>query len=289
MRTIHIGFPKTATTFLQERVFPRLADQLLYVGRGESATLLEPLIAYDDSVFDADGVRRQIERVFARGAKTLCSYEPLTGLHYQSAFANRTQIARRLREVGFDRAIITVRNQFDALESAYKQYVKSGGTLQFDDYITFDSSRQRYLYPEYFEYFSIYRLYAEIFGPENVLILQYEQLGSRAFVRELCRFLEEAPFDIEQARPVNSSLSCSKTRILRVLNHFTYSAYQPSHLISRRISTDFCHRLLRRLPLLNARQSFLEPGMRAAIAEFYRESNQALQRSAGITLAPEYP
>jgi hypothetical protein len=289
MRVVHIGFPKTATTFLQERVFPRLADRFVYFDRGESAAYFEELVGYDDSVFDADGVRDRFGRAFERGPKTLFSYEPLTGAHYQSAFVNRSQIARRLRRVGFDRAIISVRNQFDALESSYKQYVKSGGILKLDEYITFDSSKRRYLYPEYFEYFSMYRLYAGIFGAENVLILQYEDLAGGSFLRQLCSFLQEATLEVARSEAVNPSLSCDKVRILRILNHFTCSSYQPSHLISRRVSTEFCYRQLQRLPALNSRKSLLEPTTRLAIADFYSESNKSLERSAGITLARDYP
>jgi hypothetical protein len=289
MRVVHIGFPKTATTFLQRSVFPRLSDSFIYFDKKASTPFFDELMNFDDTIYDASGVSRRFEHACEGRANALFSYEPLTGLHYRSAFANRTQIARRLRQAGFDRAIITLRNQFDALESAYKQYVKSGGILKCADYVTFDLDKPRYLYPEYFDYFSIYRLYADLFGAENVLVLQYENLRSSSFLEEICGFLHEASFEAVRTEAVNASLSCDKTRILRVLNHVAYSSFQPSHLISKRISTAFFYRQLCRLPLLNSRKSFLQPAARSAIAEFYRESNDKLRRSAGIALAPRYP
>lgn len=289
MKVVHIGFPKTATTFLQKVVFPALPTDFAYFDKERSAPFFAPLMNYDDSIFDQGGQKREIERAWSVQRHCLFSYEPLTGAHYRCAFFNRTPIAKRLKALGFDRAIITIRNQFDALESAYKQYVKSGGVLRFDEYVTFDSDRPKYLYPEYFDYHAIYRLYAETFGEPNLLILQYENLRDRSFVGTLCDFLQVAPFEIALERLVNTSLSCEKTRILRIINHLTYNSFRPSHLISKRISSSFFHRRLAALPFPNGRKSFLTVDKRNAIASFYGESNRRLRKEAGIALAPEYP
>ena len=79
---------------------------------------------HDDTIFDADNLAARLEQACSGRRHALFSYEPLTGLEYRSAFVNRTLIATRLRRLGFERVIITIRNQFDVLESAYKQYVR---------------------------------------------------------------------------------------------------------------------------------------------------------------------
>jgi hypothetical protein len=289
MKVVHIGFPKTGTTFLQEVVFPMLSKDFLYFDRIASAPFFAPVIDRDDTIFDVGALQRAIQRAWGGEGNVLSSYEPLTGLHYRSGFVNRTLIATRLKALGFERVIITIRNQFDALESAYKQYVRSGGVLKFDDYVTFDEDRPRYLYPEYFDYCAIARLYAEKFGGSNVLILQYERLHERSFVDELARFLAVTPFEVDFGSLINPSLSYEKTRILRVVNHLTYSGYQPSHLISRRISTSLFCRQLARLPFLNGGKSFLTLQKRAVIAAFYQRSNQELREQAKIALTSDYP
>lgn len=289
MKVVHVGFPKTATTFLQERVFPQFCRRLTYLGPDLSAPLFASVINRDDTVFDFEDSKKRIEAAWGGNENALFSYEPLTGLDYRSAFVNRTQIAQRLKKLGFERVIITIRNQFDALESAYKQYVKSGGVLKFFEYVTFDPGKPKYLYPEYFDYYSIYRLYAETFGAPNVLILQYERLREDTFVEDLLEFLRIGRMEVAFGEPRNQSLSCTKTKILRLLNHLAYSAYQPSHLISKRISTSFFHRLLSDIPLWNAPQSFLDSEYRAAIGSYYASSNEELRKRARIILAPSYP
>lgn len=290
MKAIHVGFPKTATTFLQTHVFPKLTeDGFVYVGKRPSARLLAPLIDDDDSIFEADAMADRVRERAAGGAKLLVSYEGLTGEHYHSGFVNRTQIARRLRRVGFDRVLITIRNQFDVLEAAYKQHVKSGGVLRFRDYVSLDPETPGGLHPRYFDYGLAYDLYAAIFGHDNVLVLQYERLEEPDFLLALTTFLKTRPISTEWREPTNVSLSYEKTAILRVFNHFTYSPSRPSSLLSRRFSSAAVHRGLSALPFGNSDRSFLEAAGRASITDLYTDSNRKLAASAGITLAPEYP
>jgi len=288
MRVVHIGFPKTATTFLQTRVFPALRD-FRYFDARESERFFASVIGHDDTIFDFAAARRSLQDAWDTHAKSLFSYEPLTGLEYRSAFVNRTLIAQRLRKLGFERVIITIRNQFDVLESAYRQYIRSGGVLKIDEYVTFDPAKTHYLYPEYFDYHSIYRLYAETFGHSNVLVLQYERLRDSAFLAELCDFLQTAAIRVALDDTVNASLSYRKTALLRIINYYTCNAYRPSHPISRRITTSFFEHRLAALPFWNGRRSFVEPAMRSTIASFYGESNAKLAAAAGLVLSPAYP
>jgi hypothetical protein len=288
MKVVHIGFPKTATTFLQRNVFPQLPARFRYFDERVSAGVFAPLIHEDDTIFDSPGHQQQFAAAWGNDS-TLFSYESLTGLHYQTGFVNRTLIARRLRMLGFERVIITIRNQFDVLESAYKEYVKNGGVLKFADYAVFAPGKPRYLYPQYYDYQPIYRLYAEIFGKSNVLVLQHELLTEASFVRDLCRFLEVDELSVDSRVRVNTSLSAAKTEALRLINHLTYNSYRPSHLISKRFSTALFHRVLRKAPLANGSASCLDGRSRAEIAAYYHEANKRLAQDAGITLASSYP
>lgn len=288
MRVAHIGFPKTATKFLQRSVFARLPERFRYVGEQAAAEHLLPLIHEDDTIFDGEALRARIEDACA-GESALFSYEPLTGLHYQTGFVNRTLIANRLKALGFDRIIITIRNQFDALESAYKEYVRNGGVVRLADYVAFPPDPPHLLYPAYYDYRAIFALYARTFGRDNVLVLQHERLGHASFAADLGAFLAVDPPTIDPRERVNASLSREKTEILRLINHFTYNSYRPSQLLSKRISTGLALGVLGKLPLLNGAASCLDAPMRAAIEDFYRDSNRGLEREAGIELAEAYP
>jgi hypothetical protein len=182
--------------------------------------------------------------------------------------------------------IITIRNQFDVLESTYKEYVRGGGLLRFEEYVRFDGPLRRCMDPAYFDYYPIYRLYADLFGRSSVLVLQYEDLGSAVFLEALSSFLEIGLIDaVEPGVAVNPSLSRAKTKALRVINHLIV----PARLVSKRVSPSFFHRQLARLPTLNGRGSFLDAAMRGVTANFYRSSNERLRKEAGIPLASSYP
>lgn len=284
MRVVHIGFPKTGTKFLQKSVFPRLAHGT-YAYIGTSAQLFEPLIHRDDTVFDAPDMRSRLAAASNGYANVLFSYEPLTG-EPLTGFVNRTMIANRLREIGFDRIIVTIRNQFDILESAYKEYVRNGGLSRFEDYVRFDGPTRRSLDPVYFDYFSIYRLYAELFGKANVLVLQYENIGDTGFLAALSAFLGIGPIEgVDYSTAVNPSLSRGKTEALRIINHLIV----PARLITKRVSSSFFHRQLARLPARNGSGSFLDATTRGRVADFFRDSNERLRTETGIALATSYP
>jgi hypothetical protein len=290
VRAVHIGFPKTATTFLQTAVFPRLESPgFAYVPHESSIRLFASLIDDDDTIYDLEMTAERVRECAQESEAVLFSYEGLTGHHYRSGFMNRSQIARRLKQIGFDRVLITIRSQFDALESAYKQYIKGGGVLRFCDYVTFDASKTRYLDPRYFDYHLIHDLYASTFGPSNVLVLQYERLREPEFLEALKGFLSVRTTTLEWGALSNKSLSFEKMSLLRVCNHFTYSGLRPSSLFSKRVSTSAVHRILRRLPFGNSDRSFHDEGTRASVARFYADSNRRLAESARITLAAAYP
>lgn len=290
MRAIHIGFPKTATTFLQATLFPELAAQgFAYVGKLASARTFASLIDDDDSLYDAAATLAELRRESGGADHVLASYEGLTGHHYRSGFVNRSQIARRLKQLGFDRAIITIRNQFDVLESAYKQYVASGGVLRFRDYVTFQPGEPSYLHPRYFDYDLVHRIYGEAFGRDRVLVLQFEELQEPAFASDLAAFLGVRPIEVDRRARANESLSRGKLAVLRACNHLTYSSYHPSSLLSKRFSTATVHRMLRALPFGEGDRSIVDGPTRDTIAAFYAESNHRLAQAAGIDLSAAYP
>lgn len=290
MRAVHIGFPKTATTYLQTAVFPNLAeDGFEYVGKAASARFFTPLITDDDTIFDPQAMAYRVQERTAGARTALFSYEGLTGEHYRSGFVNRSQIARRLRQVGFERVLITIRNQFDVLESAYKEHVRSGGVLRACDYLSLDPEKPGYLHPRYFDYHLVYELYAATYGHDNVLVLQCEHLGDPTLLRALSSFLGTRPISMSPRPLENTSVSYEKTVFLRFMNHFTRSSFRPSSLLPRRLSSAAVHRGLSALPFGNSDRSFLDAAARASIRDLYAKSNRKLAAAARITLAPQYP
>ena len=289
MKIVHIGFPKTATTFLQEQILPQLSEDFNVLTYQDSMQLLSPIMDYDDAFLDLDSLRESVERQCPDGRTLFCSNEALTGIHHHSACVNRTLIAKRLKTLGFAKVIISIRNQYDILESSYRQYIKSGGVMGFDQYIRFDGSPGQFLYPEYFEYDRIYRTYVEIFGKENVLILQFEHLADDRYSEGLRQFLGVENQLADASIGINRSLSRNKTLLLRFLNHFTYSFYRQSTFIPRQFSSAMFFRLLSRLPDFTRPKRFMSSQKRDEVFSFYSVSNARFEVASGVRLDKCYP
>jgi hypothetical protein len=126
---VHVGLPKTASTLLQEIVFPALRD-VTYVSRPytQENHAFNKLQYADDSLYAADQLRNEMNHIITLEPtkKVLISDELLSGTPFYN-FLNRGLIARRLAEVLPDAEVILfLRGQKDIIRSLYNQYVKIG-------------------------------------------------------------------------------------------------------------------------------------------------------------------
>ena len=247
----HVGFPKTGTTFLQKNVFPNVQG-VKFSPLSLTEVGFKALINEDDSVFDLESTRSLLAPPPPAGESILLSDERLMGSHLYSHFVNRSQIAHRLKAIGVAKIILSIRNQFSALESAYKQYVSTGGVIPYQRFFGFSGGFENAPFSlKYFDYSLAYSLFARLFGADNVLVLQHEHIRTADFYNQLSDFLSmevQAPNQQILEEKTNRSLSINKTKWLRVINHFTYNNHRPSHLVSKQISTNIARRVLLKLP-----------------------------------------
>ena len=115
-RVIHIGFPKTATTFLQWEVFPQLKG-INYIDYNACRKLFPYLISLDKLDYELEPVRSAMVQHEKTEATNLYSFESLCGSPYAYKGMNRSSIAHGLRDLGFNKVIITVRDQAKAIDS----------------------------------------------------------------------------------------------------------------------------------------------------------------------------
>jgi len=287
----HIGFPKTGTTFLQKNVFPNISD-INYIDRTEIKHLSYALIEKDDSYYDNDKIKADLTKMHDSGSTMLISDEALTGHHMKTEFPNRSQIARRLKAVGVSKIIISIRNQVDVLESTYKQYIKSGGVLKVSNFFDLDDNPSTHLYINYFNYEKIIQLYSEVFGIENILVIQFEKMfkNKTEFNNRLADFLQLESIDLTDALnlpAVNDSLSNFSTKLLRVINHFTYNTFRPSSLIHRRLSTSLFYKILKRIDI-SKKGNKLIAKYEDEIRAHFSASNSSLMQNYNIQLHEKY-
>lgn len=141
---IHVGLPKTATTFLQDKIFPRLNNTTL-ISRPytQQSKAFNQLQYADDCYYDPEEIKKEIEKIAA--SKILISDEMFCGTRFT---INRTLIVRRLKQV-FPQAeiILFLRGQQSLLMSSYNQAVKMRYTGNIKEYIWY--SKKEYTYDDY--------------------------------------------------------------------------------------------------------------------------------------------
>lgn len=146
-QVIHVGLHKTATTFLQKKIFPSLDNYNLYTRPYTQHNHAFNQLQYaDESLYNKKLVENEVEK-FPTG-NIILSDESFYGKPNLFSHINRTIIAKRLSEL-FPEAtiIIFIRSQIKILLSYYNQYVKGGGVADIKDYIWFPKSE--YCFEQY--------------------------------------------------------------------------------------------------------------------------------------------
>lgn len=290
---VHIGFPKTATTFLQWNVFPNLKG-VHYVPYSKCSELFRPIIYSDPLDYSIDKLIAQLDQT---SGNTLYSFEPLVGSPFYFKGIGRSNIPYTLKEMGFNKVIITIRDQIKAIDSYYRQYVVQGGTLNFKNWLDIDNKRplpQKYFQMGYLEYQKLVNLYAEVFGKQNVLLLTQELLKKDAsvFIEKIGKFTNSSYQSSGNKRKANESLSNLSITLLRFINHFTFSSVRPFHLISKRISNRPIWKIFAVIldpyfiRFFSKKRSFVNKHqLEERLLDFYKESNMKLEDEWGIDLS----
>ncbi|MBB5519747.1 sulfotransferase [Amphiplicatus metriothermophilus] len=190
---IHIGYHKTASTWLQRFLFRDAGCGFFWMDVEKNLFLSHPLR------FDAARCRARYEALREAappGAVPVLSNERLSGHPHSGGYDCET-IARRLRAVFPDgRVLIVIREQKAAILSAYKQYVKKGGMRSLVGYLRPQRDGHVPQFdPDHFAYDAIIELYQTLFGAENVCVLAYEDFASapEAFLSRVASFAGVPP------------------------------------------------------------------------------------------------
>ena len=205
---VHIGYHKTGSTWLQQRLFSSREAGFGVVVR--QSKVKRSMVAPDDFEFDAARCREayqpRIDMMERRGVVPVISAERLQRQARRADDGAR--MAERLaRVVPEARVLVVLREQRSMLLSTYGQYVKTGGMLDLRRFLDcpvawkeWPCDLRRYRYERLVGY------YHKLFGRERVLALTYEELKAdpAAFVR--------AVVDFGGAKPSRAYSSASRWR-----------------------------------------------------------------------------
>ncbi|MEP1032779.1 hypothetical protein [Ekhidna sp.] len=296
-RIVHIGFPKTATTFLQWEVFPYLKE-VNYVDYNACRDIFPQIVFTDRLDHDLKVLSNKMDKYEKKGATNFYSFELLAGSPFSPKGMNRSLIAESLKDVGFSRVIITVRDQAKAIDSYYRQYIVQGGTLRFRKWLDINDKRgwlQKHFSLSYLKYDLLVAHYQSLFGKENVLVVDSENFRKEKdqTIDDVCGFLGASGLDTPSIRSttVNNSLTNLSTSILRVCNYFTYNGIRPSQFFHDSISTRNFWLLLKLIldpyffRIFSSAKSYLKKyKLEKELKAYYAESNDELEKICSIRL-----
>jgi hypothetical protein len=212
----HVGYVKTATTFLQRQVFGRAEFGLGLPGERDHRGFLVGRIVMDDGyALDPEATqaafRRAAAPLEARGLTPVWSEETLLGdpgSRRYDGFANAEKLARCFPDA---RILITIREQRAMALSVYKEYLKGSGVLDPVSFFGRGGEAAGYgpvLRPDFLAYDRAVAFWQARFGAANVLVLPQEMLrrDPQTYLSRLFAFLGQPPAAVDVEAEHNTAL-----------------------------------------------------------------------------------
>lgn len=289
---IHIGFPKTATTWLQKNFFPKIQNFEYFLPRVSNVEIIgvDPM----DPLYNPSKWKEK--------DNIIISNENFLGIGRISGFI-RLGLAYRLKEIFPEgQIIIFIRNQIDLIASEYSWSIKNAGcTLSPRKFIRYKDPLPNNIFtykPHHLMFDQVIGLYKKLFGDDHVHVFLYEDLkeNPKEFINN---FSEELGFEINlepvDFNPINTRLRKGLIPIIRFLNVFT----QPKilyrhHLISFPYLGNLIPEMTRRLnncSLFGEKQdstTILGSALTDELSNFFKESNQKLIKDHGLSDIEKY-
>lgn len=224
MQLIHIGYPKCASTSLQQFLFDNSAFGFRSPHGAQCTRLLHDLRVVDTFEFDTqiDSIRKN----YAPNDGELVdvySHEHLL----IDPYGERSQVregVRRLSKI-FDspKILLMIREQKSAIVSSYNEHLRRGRTTTFDDFVN-TKERELGFRPSVcrvyeFKYDRLISYLHETFGTENVLVLPLEMTRSPDFLPRLYTFLGR-PMPEALPETMSETTRTSRKGDLVFLRHF---------------------------------------------------------------------
>jgi len=221
---IHIGLPRTASTFLQRQVFPKIREVEFYgVDTCFYSEAFQRLLYEDDSLYTQP---RRDQLIQTKSENILLSNELFCGQSFAMNATNRSRTAIRLKQV-FPEAeiVLMLRNQLQLLESLYSIAVYGGYYKKPDEFLNFGNSGTRYNtfseneHAEAYLFTPLVDLYKEKFKRVHVFLFEDFSANPDQFVQNMASELNiELNSPIVHTKKENKSLGQRQISYFRKVN-----------------------------------------------------------------------
>ncbi|MHC4173989.1 MAG: sulfotransferase [Planctomycetota bacterium] len=214
---LHVGLPKTASTFLQRHFFPHFSDRQYFVPDRRSWPNEFDWIYKINRPFDIAMaqlkllespplISKNTKKWLSRGRSFLAninrpilvSAEGMCGVSY-APHKNNLFFAQFLKDLfGFSKIIFIFRNQADWCESIYRQLIFEGDRfkkfIKFETLFGLDNSQNFLVDIRSLDWSTLITNYRKLFGGQNVLSLPYEFLVAdyRGFLNRIMEFIGQS-------------------------------------------------------------------------------------------------
>jgi hypothetical protein len=182
----HIGYVKTATTFLQRHVFSRADLGMALAGGPHSrGHVVAEVVLADDYIFDPAALAARFAELEApqraQGLLPIWSEEVLLGDPLAGRYDGPANLRRLHAAFPRARILITIREQRAMALSMLREYAKQGSTAPPVDVIGTgheDPAFRPLLRPDFLHLERAVGFCRDTFGPDRVLVLPQEMLRS---------------------------------------------------------------------------------------------------------------
>ena len=179
---VHIGFYKSASTWLQKRYF---VETYGFERVMDSLRLQLNVLAPQGEDYQPQAIRAELAEAFSgaqqRGLCPVISSEGLSGDLVRGGHT-QAELAHRMSEVLGDspRILLVVREQRQLLRSAYKTLGYFGESRPVDKLLqALAAGEAPRFHPQFLCFDQLVKTYHDLFSPEAVLVLPYEQFCQR--------------------------------------------------------------------------------------------------------------
>jgi hypothetical protein len=231
---IHIGYPKTASTWLQQGIFKDEKTGFISPWRGHwsDGIAVREFITVDSFSFSPINAYSAFENGLKEAEqKHLCAVlsQEMLSCNFldQSGYWGK-EVAKRLHDV-FPQAkiLIVIREQKSMIFSAYGQYIRNGGRKSIEQFISTQNIKPG-VYPLFrlysLKYDYLIKYYHHLFGENQVLVLPFELLkrDTNLYLKKILEFvgIEEVSFDYKLSKEINVNYKAATLAINRKINNF---------------------------------------------------------------------
>lgn len=239
---IHVGLPKTGSTFLQKRFFSSLPEIECCHNEGTKILFFKYFYSVGDFEFNPSYayklLRKEIGKTHLRKSptKNIISDEGFSGTPWGGSVLRKRNYKRLKAVFENPHVIIVLRNQRTMIQSLYLHYVMHGGTISWRSFLR-RFKRSKLWDADYMKYGHYVRYLFDTFGKKNVSVLFYEDLKKRPeeYLDQWCDILGINRSSWNRAVLQQSEKVSMKPAFLapmRFINKFTSSSKHPHLLFS---------------------------------------------------------